>query len=187
MWFKEKKEHAALLDPVAQIRPFLQKHYENLGRTVANTEYDMLHYRYVMTLKQVSSDAKLPEKPTSLRLLESDAMGPIAIHEVSLNKKKPALLETFFSQTYLKNFQNAVKKMKIKESDETKGEIRHLCIPALNVDTLWLHYGGSDVDGFVSIWDQDTKDKEIYTEDKFLLLMGDLKYRLGKMKGEMGA
>ena len=140
-----------------------------------------------MTIKQVTPDAKLPEKPSRLRLLESDAGGPIAIHEVSLNKEKPELLETFYSQTYLKNFQSAIIKMRKKEQDETKGEIRYLSIPALNVDTLWLYYGGKNVDGFISIWDIGIKEKEIYSEDKFLPFISDLKYKLNKMRGPKGA
>jgi len=187
MWFKDLKEHSDLIKPVAEIKPFLQKHYEKLGRQVAATTYSMLHYRYVMTLKQVTPDANFPEIPTSLRLLESDFGGPVAIHEVSLNKKEPELMETFYNQTYLKNFQSSVLKMKTIEADETKGEIRNLSIPALNVDTLWLSYDEKKADGFVSIWDFEIKAKEVFSTEKFLPFINDLKYRLDKMKGPRGS
>jgi hypothetical protein len=125
--------------------------------------------------------------PTSLRLLESDGGGPIAIHEVSLNKTKPELLETFYNQTYLKNFQSSVLKMKKIEPDETKGEIRNLSIPALNVDTLWLSYDEKKSDGFVSIWDLEIKENEVFSIENFLPFINDLKYKLDKVNRPRGA
>ena len=187
MWFKDLNEHSDLVKPVAEIKQFLQKHYEKSGRQITSTTYSMLHYRYVMTLKQVNPEAILPEVPTSLRLLESDAGGPIAIHEVSLNKKKPELLETFYNQTFLKNFQGSVLKMKSIEPDETKGEIRNLSIPALNVDMLWLSYDEKKADGFVSIWDLEIKANEVLSVDKFLPFINELKYKLDKINRPRGA
>ena len=34
MWFKDLNEHADLIKPAAEIRPFLEKHYEKLGRPI---------------------------------------------------------------------------------------------------------------------------------------------------------
>jgi hypothetical protein len=186
MWFKDLNEHSDLVKPVAEIKPFLQEHYEKFGRQIMATTYSMLHYRYVMTLTEVSPAAKLPTKPTSLRLLESDAGGAIAIHEVSLNKKEPELLETFYNQAYLKNFQSSVLKMKTIEPDETKGEIRNLSIPALNVDTLWLSYDEKP-DEFISIWDLEIKPNEVFSAEKFLAVINDLKYKLNKANRPKGA
>ena len=187
MWFKKLSDHSVLINPVAEIRPLLKKHYEDLGRPISTAVYSMLHYRYVMTLKQIKPEAKLPVKPTSLRLLESDANGPIAFHEVSLNSNKPGLLETFISPKYIMNFQNAILKIKEIDKDETKGEIRLLSVPALNVEAVWLNYEGTQPEKFALIWEFGSNDKQLFTKDQFLILLNQMKYRLGKVKGEMGA
>jgi len=187
MWFKDLSEHEDLVKPIAEIKPLLEKYYKDSGRVIFASEYSMLHYRYILPLKQITKQTKLPVKPTNLRVLESDIAGPIAFHEVSLVKNKPELFETFMDKRFFSDFNNAVLRLKSKEKDETKGEIRQLSIPALNVDALWLHYGGGKVDKFVLIREFDLKDKEVYDENKFLILLNDLKYKMGKMKGQMGA
>lgn len=187
MWFRELSDHSGLINPVAEIRPLLKKHYEALGRIISKAEYTMLHYRYNLTLKRITFKSKFPLKPTSLRLLESDANGPIAFHEVSLGKKNPKLLETYLSQSYILNFQKAISKIKEIDKDENKGEIRLLSIPSLNVEAVWLYDKGAEVNLFANIWEFSSKDQKVYSENDFLTLLNELKYRLGKIKGEIGA
>jgi len=188
MWFKQLSDHAPLADPLVEVRQLLQRHYEKSGRALSAPIYSNLHSGYFMTLDEIGAKAKFPNEPKSLRLVESDSNGPIALHELSLDKDKPRLLATFVDPRYTSNFDQAILKIKSHVKDETKGEIRHLSVPALNVEAVWLHFDEEKHDRFALTRNFNAKDSgKLHNGHDFLALLEKLKNKLGKIDEEMGA
>ncbi len=188
MWFKKQSEYKDLLQPIKGVFPLLKKDYTEKGRIIKATEYSKLHDRYVLTLEEIKPNAELPKKkPVSMRVVESDKNGYIAIHDVSPNNKKPRLFMTFFSESKFENFEKAIEKIKIKNKDESKGELRVLNVPALNVEALWLHFQNGEGDVFAITANLTPKDEELLTEGEFVYYLNFKKNNLGYLTDETGA
>jgi hypothetical protein len=187
MWFKQQKNFEALLKPIEEVNSLVKEELLKKGRAIDKTEYSLLHDRFVLTLKQITPAMKLPEKPVSMRVFESDQNGHIAIHDVSVDPQNPNLLKTLLSQKKFLNFQNAIAKIKTKHKDESDGEIRLLDVPALNVEALWLHFNDDKDDKFGITIEFNPKDKELFTRAQFLDMLNQMKENQGKVKKKMGA
>ena len=186
MWYKKIPDYANLVDPVAEIRPTVKMHYETNDRIIGPAAYSMLHYHYVIPLDKISPATKFPNTPSGMRVLESDADGPLAIHELSADKNKPELIATFLGEKFISDFQNAISKIKVKEKDENNGEIRSITIPALNVEAVWLHYKEGNSDLISLVWEFDANDKELLKPAQFMAYLIKRKNKLGEIKDGMG-
>ncbi len=180
MWFKSHKEHADLIMPAEKGKRLVNEHYKE-KRILTKTRFSCLHYRYLMTFEQISSEAKLPESPSNMRALESDFDGfPLAFHELSLNKANPELLAIKLNERILLNFKETILKIAEKELDQSTGEIRHLSIPAVNIEAVWYKNAEESKNEFY-LTSQDDNKIEAFSEDEFIKQVKRLKNRLVKM------
>jgi len=187
MWYKDKKDLEELLKPIEKVMPVVKKQYEEKYGAIGVTRFEMLHDRYVLTLQQVAPNTKWPEKPVSMRAIQLNKKGYVAMYDVSLNKNKPHLFMTFLSATKYLNFEGALKKIKAKHKDENKGELRVLDVPALNMEALWLHFKDGTDDKFACTAEYDPKEKELFTGPNFLAYLNLKKKALANMTDDMGA
>ena len=141
MLFKDLKDYALLLTPIPRVEGVLKAYYKRSKRSISKkTTLDFLHYRYIMDLVDISTNTQLSLNPSNLRVLESDERGPLALHDLSLDWKKPRLLSTKLGPIVFSNIFEATFKIKEKLNQKEVGEIRHLSIPELNMEVVWHQY-----------------------------------------------
>ena len=189
MWLKDLFINPVLLKPIPEIRPVLQLRRPELEtlKEPSEAKLSMPHHTYVMGLDQIKREAKLPSRPSSLRVVELDEGEPLAIYEVGLNENSPELIQLNSDQTYFREFDNAVQKLSTQVKDQSVAEIRLLRIPALNIEAAWLHYEGKEQDRFAILRHFSRETEQVYTEKDFLQLLNKLKSDMGKMDDLMGA
>ena len=189
MWLKDFVINPVLLNPIPEIRPVLQlRHpeFETL-KTPSEAKLSMPHHAYVMGLDEIKREAKLPSRPSSLRVVELHEGEPLAIYEVGLDENSPELIQADSDQTYFREFDSAVQKLSTQVKDQSVAEVRLIRIPALNIEAAWLHHEGKEQDRFTILRPFGRETEQIYTEKDFLQLLNKLKSEMGKMDDLMGA
>jgi hypothetical protein len=185
MIFENPKTHSILLDPARHpdVKEEIIEHYKELGIDVSKaTSLKSVHFRVIMEYKEVKGDAKLSTKNVSLRAIEYSGDQPLALHELSIDPDKPKLLSTNLSQDVLANFQEVVDRIEKKENGKPTGKLRHLSVPALNVEAIWYR----DAKGWNDIYFKDFGSDEmlVISENDFVKFVNDLKiaYLKGREK-----
>ncbi len=188
MWFQDFSKHEELIKPIMEVRPQIEAYYKSKPkeRILLDPKFKDLHFGYSIKFDKISEATKLPAKPSSLRVLEFDNNGPIAFHVFDPNKKKPQLLESMISVKRINDFYEALEKIKEKVKDETKGEIRFLAVPSLNVQSVWIHFDEPGKDGFSLITRFDPKDEELMGEAKYKHYLFERKKRLESSGNKTG-
>lgn len=169
MRFEDFSKHEELIKPIMEVRPQIEAYYKSKpgGRILLAPKFKDLHWQYSIKFDKINEATKLPSKPSSQRVLEYDNNGPIAFHVLNLSKKKPELLESMISEKRINDFYAALEKIKEKAKDETKGQIRFLNVPSLNVQSVWIHFDEPGKDIFSMITRFDPKDEELMGEAKY--------------------
>jgi hypothetical protein len=182
MWFKQISEYEKLIDPVkaSDIRQELEEFKKERCRPLSDPTFSHPHLRYIIGLDQITHGMKFPNEPTNLRVLESDKKGPLAIHEFSLNLKKPELLTTMFGERIISNFLTAVSRIKQVRKDQSKGEVRLLDVLPLNVEAVWFTIPEENMNEFYLIR-TNSEEIEIMDEQSFIKYLGKLKDRFTEM------
>ena len=192
MWFQDFSKHKELIKLIMEVRPQIQAYYKSKSkpkeRILLAPKFKDLHLGYSIKFDKINEATKLPSKPSSQRVLEFDSKGPIAFHVFGLNKNKPQLLQSMISEKRINDFYAALAKIKEKVKDETKGEIRFLAVPSLNVQSVWIHFDEPGMDGFSMITRFDPEDEELMGEVKYRQYLFEQKKRLessGNKKGDI--
>jgi hypothetical protein len=175
MWFDDDSIDEKLIKPILKVRPLIEAYYKSEAyfksagkvRTLLTPQFKNLHFGYSIKFESIKDGFKLPGKPTTQRILEHDANGPIAFHVLTVSNKKPELLESMVNEKKINDFFEALKKIQEKVKDETKGKIRFLTVPSLNAKSVWLHFDEPGNDGFSLITRFGPKDDELMGETKY--------------------
>lgn len=193
MWYKELILQSKLLEPIFRARPLLDVHgvKADLDRAVPETAFGAAHYNYVLALNDIGRRVKLPEKPVSLRVLETGDDDVIALYEVDANEDSPALLGINNDARLIEAIDRGLAALKehVAETKEPP-ELRSIRVPALNLEALWLHYDGGGKDAFALLRAFETPgfdSNRIYDEDEFKKLLSEAAASLKSMDDEMGA
>lgn len=189
MWKKEPEINAKLLKPIAEIRPLTKINDPKYSpsQQLSEPQLSMPHYNYVIGLNDIHNETRLPENPVSLRVLELESSEPQAIYEVGLDENNPQFLQVQSDKEYFNELENALDKLKQNANQEVTGEIRHIRVPALNVEAAWLHYEDEQPDKFTIIRQFANDNNKVLTEKEFTAYLNTLKSQMGDMDDLMGA
>lgn len=189
MWFKDLVFRAELLKPIPEIRPLLRAQYPNLklDKSAAEIELSFPHFTYIVPLKDIGREVKVPAEPSSLRVIELDDKTPIALYDLSTSAERPELLQVHTDSDYMNQVEQGMEKIKNSLQDaKIQGELRLLKFPALNVEALWLHADTRNADCFYMIRSFGMPDT-VMEEKGFYDMVRKLKADVEKQDDLMGA
>ena len=193
MWIKDLVFNPKLLNPIQAVRPMLQVYNEkiDLHKQTPETDFGIPHYVFNLGLSDLKRGLKLPQIPASLRVLEMKMDKPVAFYEVGLDEQHPELIQMNTDQNFFQLFNHSISELKMADSkNKSKGELRIIRIPALNMEAVWLSYTGN-VNGMVSViprFDYEfVKTNKVYSEDEFARLLIKQASKLEKFDDTMGA
>ncbi len=193
MWYKNLILQSKLLEPIFHARPLLDVHgvRGDLEKAVPETAFSTAHYNYVLGLKDIGRSVKLPEKPASLRVLETDAESVVALYEVDANEDRPGLIGMNSDAAFFTAIDQGLAALKDHAAKyDAEPELRSMRVPALNLEALWLHYpeGGKDAFKLLRSFDTPGFDANtVYDEAEFKKLLSEAASSLKDMDDEMGA
>ena len=193
MWYKHLILQSKLLEPIFKARPLLDVHgYRgDLAQAVPESAFSTAHYNYVLGLNDIGRTVKLPEKPASLRVLETEADTVVALYEVDANADKPDLIGIQRDQALFEAMDRGLAALKDRAGGtEEQPELRSLRVPALNIEALWLHYpeGGKDAFRLMRSFETPGFDANtVYDEAEFKKLLTSAAASLQGMDDEKGA
>ncbi|WP_343669024.1 papain-like cysteine protease family protein [Chitinophaga sp.] len=151
MWIKDLVFKPELLKPIPEVRPLirLQRPELKADKTATELELSFAHHAYVVGLKDIDKDISVPERPSSLRVIELDQKKPVALYDLATTEENPEVLQVSTDNDYLHRIESGMEKIKssLKEK-EIEGEMRVLKFPALNLEALWLHTDGKENDRY---------------------------------------
>ena len=192
MWFKTLAFNPVLLKPIPEIRPLLTVYDEHVDLETLSRESDfgIPHFVYNLPLNMLSKEGALPQSPVALRVLQMKKDAPVAYYDLGLEEQNPTLLQMNTSKPFFELMNSALGKLKSASKErKTPGELRLLRIPALNMEVLWLAYGGRTPDFFTILprfqYEYFDNDK-VYEEAEFLRLLGKAASK-AKQDDTMGA
>jgi len=151
MWIKDLVFKPELLKPIPEVRPLirLQRPELRADKTAAELELSFAHHAYIVGLKDIDKDITIPEKPSSLRVIELDQKKPVAMYDLATTAENPEVLQVSTDDDYLHRIENGMEKIKSSlQQKEIEGEMRVLKFPALNLEALWLHTDGKENDRY---------------------------------------
>ena len=149
MWYKELVFNPELLKPIPEVRPLLKVYDGNIdsAKELSLNDLSIPHYVFDMKLSDIKKGVKLPQSPSSLRVMELKDDSPVASYEVSLNEKRPELLQMNTHKAFFEQMNSSVSQLKSAASRiKQQGELRTLRIPALNMEVAWLSFSGRTED-----------------------------------------
>jgi hypothetical protein len=141
-----------VLKRIWEMRPLLRLRQPGMvaERQESALNLAMPHPVFSLGLDQLR-EARLPETPVHLRVMEVSGEKPQAFYDVDLGESA-SVRSVAGPNPYLDLFQRGVQEiLKTTERWETEAELRLLQIPALYVDALWLHFDDSERDQFLPV------------------------------------
>ncbi len=193
MWLKDLQFNPELLKPIPEVRPLARFNTPNfnISQQIPEPEFSTAHHTYIITLNDIQSEMNLPERPVSLRIMEMEEAAPLAVYEVGLDEANPRFLQLHNNKNYIRMFENAVNTLKLDANLEIAAELRHIRIPALNIEAVWLHYDDQQQDRIVLLrqFEDGSMDgyKRIFNAREFTEYLNRQKVRQGQMDELMGA
>lgn len=189
MPFKDLQFNTRLLQPLTEVRPLARYSAQrfNLSQQLEEAEFSTAHYTYIISLNDIHRDMNLPERPISLRVLEMEDSTPLAVYEVGLDETHPQFLQLNSSREYFASFESALELFRRAPHDGTLAELRHLRIPALNLEALWLHYDNIEQDRFVLVRSFDGMGARMLTRRELIEYLNARKEQVAQMDELMGA
>ena len=192
MWFKDLQFNPVLLKPIPEIRPLLTAYDEriNLEALSRETDFGIPHFVYNLPLNRISRETVLPTSPGALRVLQMKHDTPVAYYDLGLDEQNPSLLQMNNSKSFFDLMNTALGKLKLESKRrKTPGELRLLKVPALNLEALWLAYGGEN-QGLLALlprfqYENFDNDK-VYDETEFLRRLSKTALKM-KQDDTMGA
>lgn len=154
MWIKDLVFKPELLKPIPEVRPLLRLQRPELraDKSAAELELSFAHHAYVVGLKDIDKDFAIPERPSSLRVVELDQKRPVALYDLATSEEHPEVLQVSTDNDYLHRIENGMERIKSSlQEKEIEGEMRVLKFPALNLEALWLHTEGRENDRYFLI------------------------------------
>lgn len=151
MWIKDLVFKPELLKPIPEVRPLVRLQRPNIkaDKTAAELELSFAHHAYVVGLKDIDKDIVIPERPSSLRVVELDQRKPVALYDLATNEEDPQVLQVSTDDDYLSRIENGMEQIKSSlQEKQIEGEMRVLKFPALNLEALWLHTEGRENDRY---------------------------------------
>ncbi|PSL19567.1 papain-like cysteine protease family protein [Chitinophaga ginsengisoli] len=151
MWIKDLVFKPELLKPIPEVRPLIRLQRPDLkaDKTAAELELSFAHHAYVVGLKDIDKDIKIPERPSSLRVIELDQKKPVALYDLATTEDDPQVLQVSTDDDYLNRIENGMEKIKSSlREKEIEGEMRVLKFPALNLEALWLRTENKENDRY---------------------------------------
>jgi hypothetical protein len=141
-----------ILKKIWEARPLLRLQEAGAAETPerAGVTLALPHQVFNAGLDQLR-EARLPEAPSHLRVMEVSADRPQAYFDVDLGET--AQVRTVAGQNpYLDLFHRGVQELlKASARSEAEAELRLLQVPALYLDALWLHFDDADQDLFLPV------------------------------------
>lgn len=154
MWIKDLVFKPELLKPIPEIRPLIRQQRPELraDKSTAELELSFAHHAYIVGLKDIDKDFSIPERPSSLRVVELDQKKPVALYDLATSEEAPEVLQVSTDDNYLHRIEHGMEKIKSSlQEKEVEGEMRVLKFPALNLEALWLHTEGKEHDRYYLI------------------------------------
>lgn len=189
MWIKDLVFRAELLKPIPEMRPLLRMQHPqlNLEKSAAEIELSFPHHTYVVSLKDIGREVKLPLEPASLRVIEFDNKTPVALYDLSTRAEQPEMLQVQTDSAYMNRIEQGMEQLKRSTADsKVPGELRLLKFPALNIEALWLHGDVKNADRYYLIRHFEHADA-VLDEKNFYDLVRKLKADVEKQDDLMGA
>jgi hypothetical protein len=189
MWLKDITFKPELLKPIPEARPLLKFHNPaiNVEKTASTLDLKLPHYSYVVKLSDIGKELKLEKTPNALRVVEFEQEQPLALYDLSTDSAQPELIQISTDLDYLQKLDNALEKIKaFAKEKKLQGELKHIKIPALNIEALALSTDGrkSDVYYLIRHFEQSS---ELLDEKTFTELLARQKTKLAKQDELMGA
>jgi len=178
MWFKDLVFNPILLKPIPEIRPLLRAYDPSLAEDAAAAgegDFGIPHHVFNVPLDAVAKGGKLPAAPVALRVMEMKGDVPVASYDVSLDEKRPELLQANRDAAYFQLMNTALGRLKAAaEGRKNAGELSLIRVPGLNMEALRLEVGGR-ARSLISIlprFDYESFDTaKVYEEEEFLKLL----------------
>jgi len=151
MWIKDLVFKPELLKPIPEIRPLIRLQRPDLkaDKSAAELELSFAHHAYIVGLNDIDKDISIPERPSSLRVIELDQKKPIALYDLATTEEDPQVLQVSTDDDYLSRIENGMEKIKSSlQEKEIEGEMSVLKFPALNLEALWLRTGDKENDRY---------------------------------------
>lgn len=193
MWYKDIIVNARLLEPVFKMRPLLDLYgyTGDLKQALPDVTFSIPHYNYLVRLDEIKKGMKLPSRPDSFRVAESDDSKVVAMYEVGVDPDQPELIQINSDSRLFDEIENGLGVLEKYDKDiRATPELRSIRIPGLNLEALWLHYPGKHNDVFKLTRTFETPGFErnkVYEEEEFSSLLIKASAAIRKMDGEMGA
>ena len=193
MWFDDLIFNPVLLKPIPSVRPLLNVYGEKVEtvREMIMKDLTVPHYIFNVGLNDIKDNMKPPQNPTSLRVLEIKDKAPVAFYEVGLNEENPELIQMNANKSFFDQMDHAMSRLKEADKrNKSKGEIRTLRIPALNMEAIWLNYPDRTEDLVAMLPRFEYKNIQsgkVYTLKEFSELLQKEKKQLGEYDETMGA
>ena len=151
MWIKDLVFKPELLKPIPEVRPLIRLQRPNLkaDKSAAELELSFAHHAYVIGLKDIDRDIAIPERPSSLRVIELDQKKPVALYDLATSEENPEVLQVSTDDNYLHRIEHGMEKIKSSlQEKEIEGELSVLKFPALNLEALWLRTEHKEYDRY---------------------------------------
>ncbi len=193
MWYKDLVFNPVLLKPIPSVRPLLNVYGEKIEtlKDVVMNDIRLPHYVFNVGLNEIKRGMKLPQNPSSLRVLEIKENSPVAFYELSLNEENPELIQMNTNKDFFDKMDSSMSRLKQTDrKNNSVGELRTLRIHALNIEAIWLHYNENteDIISVLPRFDYNhIKSDTVYTLKEFLELIQREKSQLGKLDELMGS
>ena len=189
MKFLDLLLYEKLLIPIPQIRPLLKVQLPglNVEKKLDQLDLSMPHHVFTVSLKEIDKEIRVPEQPSSVRVIELDAAKPVAIYDLSANESQPEVLQVSTDKSYLNNIENGIELLRRAETGADDGsELRLLRFPALNLEALWLAGDSGKNDKYYLVRHFEDKDG-VLNREAFNALVQRLKASVEKQDDTMGA
>ncbi|HKR07324.1 MAG TPA: papain-like cysteine protease family protein [Bacteroidia bacterium] len=194
MWFKDLVFNKLLLDPIYDGPPVI----DPIGPVSLREKQDEMafalpHYSYNIGLNDLKSNRSLtlPSSASALRIIRLKNNDPKALYELSPDEQSPGLKEINTDEKYFGLIDQGLERLKnVSSDDKNLPELRHIRVPALNIEALWLHREGKDKNSITLIRHlyKDIFDyNKVYSEKEFFDLLKKVASGLKGMDDTMGA
>lgn len=192
MWLNDLILNPILFEPIPKVRPMLKVYGEKIdeSNTYTDNNLGVPHYVYNIDLSDIKKGMKLPKEPVNIRVLDTVNEMPIAFYDVSLNEEKPELLQMNSNKDYFELLNHSIGRLRKADSkNKSKGELRLIRVPSLNLEAAWLNYSDrtKDIISVLPRFDyHHIKNNTEYTPDEFLQLLVKEKNQLGEFDDLLG-
>jgi hypothetical protein len=189
MFIRDLVFQPELLKPIPEFRPLLNLQLDRIdtGKLITDAELSFPHHTYVLQLKDVDKEIRLPRQPSSLRVVEIEGNTPLALYDLSTNAERPEVLQVSTDPAYLDRLESGIERIKASVAN-IKGEasIDVLKFPALNMEALWLRTAEKNGDKYFLLRSFE-KESELVDAKTFMELISRRKAEVEKQDELMGA